>query len=95
MTNLKGNFNGFANQAGIYRVWVPLHDDGQAPLISIWIDPRMTDFKSQAQEEPLANSGVGEDVAEEIEDLKRRRKKSSAQQLRMTICEIRYEESGM
>ena len=25
----------------LYRVWVPMYDDGRAPLISIWIDPTM------------------------------------------------------
>ncbi len=25
-------------RSSLYRVWVPLHNDGKAPLISIWID---------------------------------------------------------
>lgn len=65
MTNLKGNFEGFINHTGLYRVWVPLHNDGQAPLISIWIDPKMSAFEVQAHEDQAAMSGIGE---EEIED---------------------------
>ncbi len=45
MTNL-------IKRTGLYRVWVPLHDDGQAPLISIWIDPMMTAFEPRTR--PLA-----------------------------------------
>lgn len=62
MTNL-------INRVGLYRVWVPLRDDGRAPLISIWIDPMMTAFEPNAQKEPLAISGIGvEEIAEEFED---------------------------
>lgn len=74
MNNFKSenrNFEGFANRAGLYRIWVPLHDDGKAPLVSIWIDPKMTAFKSQAQEEPEVLSGGDGEVTEEIEDSKR------------------------
>lgn len=73
MANLKGNFEGFSNRTGLYRVWVPLHDDGQAPLISIWIDSTMTAFERQAHEEPATISGVHEEeIGEEIEDSIRR-----------------------
>lgn len=59
----------YINRTGLYRVWVPLHDDGKAPLISIWIDPRMSAFESRTDEQPAANSGAGEEkIAEEIED---------------------------
>jgi hypothetical protein len=37
----------FATRPSLYRVWVPLHDDGKAPLVSIWIDPALTAFISQ------------------------------------------------
>jgi hypothetical protein len=48
MNNIISNINNTINltklneRRGLYRVWVPLHDDGKAPLISIWIDPAMT-----------------------------------------------------
>lgn len=54
MTNL-------VNRVGLYRVWVPMHDNGQAPLISIWIDPMMTAFEPRVR--PLARS---QKVANEI-----------------------------
>lgn len=63
------NFEGFTNRTGLYRVWVSLHDDGKAPLVSIWIDSKMTAFEAQTREEPVANSRVGEEeIAEEIDD---------------------------
>lgn len=72
MNNVKfenRNFEGFANRTGLYRVWVPLHDDGLAPLISIWIDPMMTAFEPQACKEQVTIPGTGEEeIAEEIED---------------------------
>ena len=60
MTNLKGNFTGFINRTGLYRVWVPLRDDGKGPLISIWIDPAVTAFESDARENPATVSSIGE-----------------------------------
>jgi hypothetical protein len=61
MTTLNGNLKSLINHTGIYRVWVPLRNDGKPPLISIWMDPKMTAFKSEAQQEPVAISG-GDDV---------------------------------
>jgi hypothetical protein len=66
------NFEGFTNRTGLYRVWVPLHDDGRAPLISIWVDPKMTALTPRPREEPVTISGVGNDVAQETEDSRRR-----------------------
>ncbi|MGA7624170.1 MAG: hypothetical protein WB630_14795 [Candidatus Acidiferrales bacterium] len=57
MTTLDGNLKNFINNTGIYRVWVPLQNDGKPPLISIWMNPKMTAFKSEAQQEPVAISG--------------------------------------
>lgn len=54
-TNFLENTN---SRRGLYRVWVPLHDDGKAPLICIWIDPSMTGFDSQLCPE---DAGVSED----------------------------------
>jgi hypothetical protein len=58
MTNLKGNFAGFINRTGLYRVWVPLRDDGKGPLISIWIDPAVTAFEPDARENPGTASSI-------------------------------------
>jgi hypothetical protein len=33
----------------LYRVCVPLHDDGKAPLVSIWIDPALTNSSLKKQ----------------------------------------------
>jgi hypothetical protein len=65
MTNLKGKFAGFINRTGLYRVWVPLRDDGKGPLISIWIDPAMTAFEPDAQENPATVSSIGEEEIDE------------------------------
>jgi hypothetical protein len=40
----------FAAYSGLYRVWVPLRDDGKSPLISIWIDPSLCAFESCSEE---------------------------------------------
>jgi hypothetical protein len=49
------------------RVWVPAHDNGKAPLISIWIDPTMTAFDASQKSGELA--GITEaTTSEEIED---------------------------
>lgn len=67
--NLKGNFAGSINRIGLYRVWVPLRDDGKGPLISIWIDPAMTAFKPDARENPASVSSIDEkESAEPIDD---------------------------
>ena len=69
MTQFSNNFANCTTQPGLYRVWVPLHDDGRAPLISIWIDPTMTAFEQQQRLEEIGRSDVSDSViAEEIED---------------------------
>jgi hypothetical protein len=73
MTNFTSNAQNFTARPGLYRVWVPLRDDGRAPLISIWIDPRMTAFEPQPHQESIELSETSEGaMAEEIEDPKRR-----------------------
>jgi hypothetical protein len=73
MTNFTNNSEKFTARSGLYRVWVPLHDDGRPPLISIWIDPAMTAFEVQVCQEGANVSGISEDaVVEEIEDPHRR-----------------------
>ncbi len=41
MRNFANNFEELIIHRGLYRVWASLHDDGKAPLISIWVDPAM------------------------------------------------------
>lgn len=56
---------------GLYRVWVPLHNDGKAPLICIWIDPAMPAFERQLSHEGVGglSGGAGDGaIAEQIED---------------------------
>jgi hypothetical protein len=40
------NWQDFTTRSNLCRVWVPLHNDGKAPLISIWIDPSLCAFES-------------------------------------------------
>lgn len=65
MTNLNSNFAVFTNRTGLYRVWVPLRDDGKGPLISIWIDPAVRALEPDARENSATVSNIGE---EEIAD---------------------------
>jgi hypothetical protein len=69
MTDLTGNFAGSVNRAGLYRVWVPLRDDGKGPLISIWMDPAVTAFERDARENPATVSSIREkEIAEQIDE---------------------------
>jgi hypothetical protein len=54
MTNFVNNFENFTVRPGLYRVWVPLRDDGRVPLVSIWIDSTMTAFEPHPQQEGIA-----------------------------------------
>ena len=69
MAKFTSNFEKSTAGSGLYRVWVPLRDDGRAPLISIWIDPLMTAFERQQRHEEIGLPGVSDGaIAEEIED---------------------------
>ena len=69
MANFTNNFENRAARPGLHRVWMPLHDDGRAPLISIWIDPTMTAFEPQPHQESLECSVIGDTAfSEEVED---------------------------
>jgi len=75
MNKITSNNNNTINLAklnerrGLYRVWVPLHDDGKAPLISIWIDPTMTAIELCHRDESGELAAISEGaVSEEIED---------------------------
>lgn len=48
MTNFTNFFENVNSPHSLYRVWVPLHNDGKTPLICIWIDPSMTGFRSES-----------------------------------------------
>ena len=63
------NFAKINERRGLYRVWVPLHDDGKAPLISIWIDSTMTAIERCQRDESGELAAINESaVSEEIED---------------------------
>ncbi len=49
MRNCANNFEELIIHSGLYRVWVPLHDDGKAPLISIWMDSAMGAFEPRGE----------------------------------------------
>ena len=74
MDNVSKNINNTINftinqRRGLYCVWVPLHDDGKAPLISIWIDPTMTAIEKYDRDESGEFTAINEGaVSEEIED---------------------------
>ena len=71
MANFVINSENFTTRSSLYQVWVSLHDDGRAPLVSIWIDPTMAAFEPQPQQQaivPEANEGV---MADQFEDPKR------------------------
>jgi hypothetical protein len=53
MTNFKNNSENFTGRPGLYRVWVPLRDDGESPLISIWVDPTFRAFEPCVEEKIL------------------------------------------
>ena len=73
MANFKRTFGDFTSHSSLYRVWVPLHDDGKGPLISIWIDPTMTGFETQVCQKKDGVSGISEEaITKEIEDPHRR-----------------------
>jgi hypothetical protein len=68
MTNFTKNAANFTARQGLYRVWVPLHNDGKTPLICIWIDPTMGAFESRQNHKDAPLSGVSDDAhAGEIE----------------------------
>ena len=52
MRNFANIFEELILHRGLYRVWVPLHDDGKAPLISIWVDPAMGAFETCGETKP-------------------------------------------
>lgn len=62
MANFIKNSESFAACPGLYRVWVPLRDDGSTPLVSIWIDSTMTAFETRPHQAgiglPETNEGV-------------------------------------
>jgi hypothetical protein len=67
MNNFTNNSAKFKDRKGLYCVWVPAHDNGKAPLISVWIDPTMTPFDARQQSGEL--TGITEaTTSEEIED---------------------------
>jgi len=72
VNNFKNDQKKFTTRPGLYRVWVPLHNDGKVPLISIWIDPTIAALKRQLSHEGIGPSGISDGaVAEEIEDSRR------------------------
>ena len=49
MRTLTETSSDLAKRPTLYRIWVPLHDDEEVPLASIWIDPALTAFESCAR----------------------------------------------
>jgi hypothetical protein len=61
MRTLTDTFRDFATRPTLYRIWIPLHNDGRAPLVSIWIDSALTGFQSCARAETTANFLEGQE----------------------------------
>jgi hypothetical protein len=69
MSNVTKNSESFTAPLGLYRVWVPLRDDGRAPLVSIWIDSTMTAFEPQPQQKGIGSHQTNQAaIAREFED---------------------------
>jgi hypothetical protein len=51
------NFSNSSTGSDLYCVWVQVHDNARDRLVSIWIDPARTAFKSRLQE---ASCGIDE-----------------------------------
>ena len=50
MFGFSRNFSNSSTGSGLYCVWVRVHENGRDRLVSIWIDPARTAFKSRLQE---------------------------------------------
>jgi hypothetical protein len=69
MSNFTKNPESLIARRGLYRVWVALHDDGKAPLVSIWIDSTMAAFEPQLQQTGIGVHETNQAVtADEVED---------------------------
>jgi hypothetical protein len=49
MFNNTENRETLVPRASLYCVWIRAHEDENAPLICVWIDPSMTMFESRAK----------------------------------------------
>jgi hypothetical protein len=50
MANFTSNFENLTTHSGLYRIWVPLRDDSESPLVSIWVDPNFRAFEPCVEE---------------------------------------------
>jgi hypothetical protein len=50
MFGFSRNFSNSSTGSGLYCVWVQVHDNARDRLVSIWIDPARTAFKSRLRE---------------------------------------------
>jgi hypothetical protein len=53
----------------LYCVWITVQDDGGDRLVSVWMDPAMTAFQPQAQEELSRTAADGNPCAENEEEI--------------------------
>jgi hypothetical protein len=59
MRNLADNLWNSETGSPLYCVWITVRDDRGDRLVSIWMDPAMTAFQPQAQEE-FCGTATGE-----------------------------------
>ena len=50
MSGFSPNFSNSSTGSRLHCVWVPVHENGRDRLVSIWIDPARTAFKSGLQD---------------------------------------------
>lgn len=72
MTRFAKNHENRVATKGLYCVWVPLHNDGKAPLVSIWIDPTTAPLENCLSFSTGETIDVGEDALEEVEGPRRK-----------------------
>ena len=69
VTKFTNNSANLTARPKLYRVWVPIWDDGRASLISIWIDPTMAAIEREQRYKDSGRFDMSDgELAEEIED---------------------------
>lgn len=68
MRNVTSNFEILNARSRLYRVWVPLRDDGKQLLVCIWIDSTMPRFKAQLERDNERAAEIEGEASEEGAD---------------------------
>jgi len=68
MIGSKKNVNSMTERPSLYCVWIKSNDAPDAPLVSLWIDPRMRAFAGLGDEQDARTTLSTEDTQEIVED---------------------------